>query len=249
MNNFPAQREPSTLFSKIRARVSFAYEVLVKVDLRTVLAFRTLLKDYSHATNKIRLGHYFCPWYTYPFLEHLMSCDLKNLSVFEFGGGESTKFWAEKSRKVITLEKDKNWFESIKKTNADATNLTCIHRNDFQGYTGAIKEYSELFDVIIIDGHWRKICTENSINSLSSDGCIIVDNSDWCPESCSLLKDYGFSRIDFGGFGPSNQFTWTTSLFFRSLFSPLLNPNNSPSTLGYVRPQEAGYMFDGEENK
>jgi len=43
---------------------------------------------------------------------------------------------------------------------------------------------------------------------------IILDNSDWYHEAGARLRTAGFLDISVSGFGPCNNYTWTTSLFF-----------------------------------
>jgi len=43
---------------------------------------------------------------------------------------------------------------------------------------------------------------------------VIFDNSDWYPKTVEFLREnLGWVQIDFHGFGPINNYTWTTSLF------------------------------------
>jgi spermidine synthase len=125
--------------------------------------------------------------------------------------------------------------------------LTLILAQDKLSYCSSIQKNDKTYDVIVIDGHWRLYCAEMCISHLSEGGVIILDNSDWCPKTCDFLMKQGFSRLDFSGFGASNQFTWSTSLFFHSCLNPILNPVKLPSSLGYVSPDDSGYMFEGED--
>ena len=77
----------------------------------------------------------------------------------------------------------------------------------------SIAEFSKKFDVIIIDGRWRFDCASIAMNYLNQGGFIVFDNSDWYPESCKLLRNHKLFQIDFSGFGPINDYTWTTSVF------------------------------------
>jgi hypothetical protein len=43
---------------------------------------------------------------------------------------------------------------------------------------------------------------------------IIFDNTDWYPNSTRLIREKGFHQVDFNGFGPINNYCWTTSIFF-----------------------------------
>lgn len=243
------KREKKFTLHRLLEKLAFLIRCIFLVDYRSVLAFRTLSDDYSHATGKIRLGlASLVPWYTYPFLEHLNKCDLSKLRVFEFGGGGSTAFWVDKAATVVTVERDHKWYFAIEEQNKNHLRhkLRLFHLESEAEYTSLIKKVEREFDVIIIDGDWRYQSAKRAVHCLSSMGVIIVDNSDWCPDTCAFLQSEGFSRLDFSGFGPSNQFTWSTSLFFRNTRNPLLNPVSPPSSAGYIAPENSQYMFRGE---
>jgi len=54
------------------------------------------------------------PWITYPCIEYLNQFDFSNETVFEYGSGGSTKwFLNNKSKKVISVEDDISWFNSL----------------------------------------------------------------------------------------------------------------------------------------
>lgn len=43
---------------------------------------------------------------------------------------------------------------------------------------------------------------------------LILDNSDWYPKSVAFLREkLRWMQTDFHGFGPINNYTWTTSIF------------------------------------
>jgi hypothetical protein len=49
---------------------------------------------------------------------------------------------------------------------------------------------------------------------------IILDNSDWYKETSKYLRDeLDLIEVDFHGFGPINNYTWTTSIFLSRNFS------------------------------
>ena len=43
---------------------------------------------------------------------------------------------------------------------------------------------------------------------------VILDNADWFPNSAKTLREAGLLQVDMHGFGPINDYTWTTSFFF-----------------------------------
>jgi hypothetical protein len=53
------------------------------------------------------------PWYTYPAIEFLRHFDFTSCSVFEFGAGNSSQYWASRTKRVVSVESDPNWFASL----------------------------------------------------------------------------------------------------------------------------------------
>jgi predicted O-methyltransferase YrrM len=70
------------------------------------------------------------------------------------------------------------------------------------------------YDVIVIDGIYRVSCSQIASNLLKNGGIIILDNSDWHTTAAGILRGKGFLQVDMFGFGPINDYTWATSLFF-----------------------------------
>lgn len=171
------------------------------------------------------------PWYTYPAIEYLKSFDFKGCDVFEFGSGNSSLYWAGRAKSVVSVEDDKGWFEVVSKRKMP--NQLLIHRSDESGYVNALAEQNRRFDIIVIDGSWRKQCALGAINCLKDDGMIVLDNSDRVVElECGrLLRDNSFIQIDFSGFGPINGYCWTTSIFMRNS-SGLQKNYSGPSPVG-----------------
>src|SRR5688572_10403591 len=46
------------------------------------------------------------PWYTYPAIEFIRQLDFSQSTVFEYGSGNSTMFWAASAARVISVEED-----------------------------------------------------------------------------------------------------------------------------------------------
>lgn len=155
------------------------------------------------------------PWYTYPAIEYLSSFDFKDCDVFEFGSGNSSLYWAERARSVCSVEDNHEWFEIVNARKRN--NQIVIHRADEAGYIKALIEQGKLFEIIVIDGNWRRQCVSAAINCLKEGGMIVLDNSDRMIEKeCGkLLRDQGFLQIDFSGFGPINGYCWSTSVFMK----------------------------------
>jgi hypothetical protein len=177
-------------------------------------------------------------WYTYPAIEYLNNLDFSQKSIFEFGSGNSSKYWAERAKDVTSIEHDKQWYEKVKLNLRD--NQTLQYQEDNQNYENSILELNKKFDIVIIDGIRREECSkviEQHLNHESDEGFIVIlDNSDWYKETSKYFREeLNLIEIDFHGFGPINSYTWTTSIFLsRSFnFKPIDNtqPNFSISAI------------------
>lgn len=173
------------------------------------------------------------PWYTYPAIEYLDQFDLSKSIIFEYGSGNSSKFWSTRSQSVISIESNLSWYE---KGNRElSANQTLLLRIEKDEYVNAINENENQFDVIIIDGIYRYNCTINAIMKLKEGGLIILDNSDWYPNTTSFLRDTGFTQIDFIGCGPINSYAWCTSFFIANkILIPRKTFNRSIIVLGGI---------------
>ena len=181
------------------------------------------------------------PLLTYPFIEYIYDLNLSEASMLEFGGGNSTLFFANKVNKIYSIEPNFNlpnsWFLFLKKEIAESRNSEKIKLfgvdlpNNYKYYPDWVKlvnqrtkkvidkilnEEQDKFDMILIDG-WgfeRNWIAKYLVNSLSEGGIIIVDNTYNCPQCANSLRELGFNQINFKGHGPSTHRD-CTSIFFK----------------------------------
>jgi hypothetical protein len=186
----------------------------------TLQVCRILAMDYAHLkTVALRRpvdaeGHAI-PWYTFPAIEFLRQLDFSEASVFEYGSGNSTVFWASVARDVVSVEDEESWHAEILR--AVPANCRLLLQTDLDRFVAAIDDY-DAFDVVIVDGpargRTRLKCARAALRHLKSCGMVIVDNADWLPQTTAFLRDSGLLQVDFTGFSPINGFTGTTSVFF-----------------------------------
>ncbi len=181
------------------------------------------------------------PFLTYPFIEYIVDLDLSAAKMLEFGGGNSTLFFASKVSQIYTVEpnfnRPKSWFLSLKKEisklkNNEKVKLFGVDLPEkYEYYPDWIKLVNERtkevideilnkskssFDIILIDG-WgfqRKWIATYIASSLSQGGLIIVDNTYHCPQCAHSLRELGFNQINFKGHAPSTHRD-CTSIFFK----------------------------------
>jgi precorrin-6B methylase 2 len=164
------------------------------------------------------------PWYTYPAIEYISQFDYTDKTVFEFGCGYSSIFWAKRAKKVISIEDNLNWFEKWQKE-FDEANLDIRWRDEGEIYENAIFEEEQKYDVIVIDGKRRFQCAATAVKKLADGGMIILDDSDRVNTSDEYkkaikeLKEANLIQIDFYGFCPMNVYTKTTTIFLKRDFN------------------------------
>ena len=184
-------------------------------------AARTLWFTYGHlrtvrSRSAVDAGGEPLPWYTYPAIEYLRQLDFSGKDVFEYGSGNSTLFWARRARRVVSVEDDERWVASL--SQRLPANCTMLLESDLRPYPDVIRRYPGGFDIIVVDGpargRTRFRCAQAALEHLRPGGLIILDNSDWLPQSAQLLRDAGLLQVDMSGFIPIGAQTQTTSLFF-----------------------------------
>lgn len=147
------------------------------------------------------------PWYTYACLEWLKQLDLSALDVFEYGSGNSTRWWAARCRTLTSVEHDQAWHAHVAPLLPDG--IRYLLESDPSGYIQSCKgEY----DIVIVDGVYRLDCAVHATGRLREGGVIILDNADWLRNTASRLRDAGFLQVDFVGPGPINDYAWATSV-------------------------------------
>lgn len=164
------------------------------------------------------------PWYTYPAIEYLSQFDYHDKTVFEFGCGYSSLFWADRAKKVVSVEDNADWLQKWQ-NEFYRENLSLLFRTEGEAYYQSILEDSTQYDVIVIDGKNREECALSAIKALKKGGMIILDDSDRVNTSkeyyqaIQALKSANLLQIDFYGFCPLDNYPKTTSLFLSRDFN------------------------------
>jgi len=159
------------------------------------------------------------PWYTYPAIEYLSQFDYSRKTIFEFGCGNSSLFWASRAERVVSIEDNLQWFEKWQAAFHEE-NLDVRWRDEGEGYYNAIFEDGQQYDVIVVDGKRRADCSRCAVKALAPGGLIILDDSDRIntsqeyKDAVAALREAGLLQVDFYGFCPMNCYTKATSLFF-----------------------------------
>ncbi|MEF8723081.1 MAG: FkbM family methyltransferase [Candidatus Accumulibacter delftensis] len=157
------------------------------------------------------------PWLTYPALDFLEPRISPSLSVFEYGCGHSTLWWAARVRQLVAVEHDSSWIAAIRSRLPDTAVVRHHALEPAAHYVNAIVAEATFFDIVVIDGRHRNQCLHCAPQALSPRGVIILDNSDrpqYQPGS-AYLQSLGFRHVDFSGLVPVVCWKSCTSIYYR----------------------------------
>ncbi|BDC97849.1 FkbM family methyltransferase [Persicobacter psychrovividus] len=160
------------------------------------------------------------PWFSYACI-HFISARIlpaKKLTVYEYGMGNSTKWFAQRAKHVVSVDHDKSYFEYISPIIAKIKNAKAFLEEDTNnGYIKHLQQQETAFDIIVIDGRNRNACAPVALSKLTSRGVIIWDNSDRPEYQPGIQKilDAGFRKIDFHGHSPISFEETMTSIYYK----------------------------------
>lgn len=157
------------------------------------------------------------PWLTYAAIEFLGRRIRPGMSVFEYGCGNSTLWWAARVREVVSCEHDRDWYEKIRALAPDNATLRHVPLHYGGDYCRVVAEYPGRFDIVVIDGRDRVNCAKHALAALKPDGIIVWDNSDRDEYSLGYehLEREGFHKIEFVGLLPMINDKCETGVFYR----------------------------------
>lgn len=112
------------------------------------------------------------PWFTYPAISFLERRLKPEMTVFEYGCGNSTFWLAGHVGSLLSCEHDATWYEKVKSTLPDNVQLALREGDE---YVQAAHESRGKFDIIVIDGRQRVKCILACVPALKNDGVIIVE--------------------------------------------------------------------------
>jgi hypothetical protein len=163
------------------------------------------------------------PWYTYSSIDFLRFRSYTEKYVLEFGGGQSTLWWAKRAKHVVSLEGSKDWYEKIKSGMPPNVDLYLVSMESSEAcisdVTRILGSKSRRFDVIVVDGLYRREMAEIAKTLGAEDGVIICDNAEGYG-FYEAFKNSGLNRVDFFGNAPGVVMPHATSIFFKSASFP-----------------------------
>jgi hypothetical protein len=158
------------------------------------------------------------PWLTYPFIAFIEDRLNSQLNIFEYGSGDSTLWYAKRVNSIDAVEHHFEWFKYVDSKKTANMNLKHVALDNHGNYARAIQLSGKKYDVVIVDGRTRNQCMVEACASLSSNGVIVLDNSERekYQEGIAYLKAEGFKQLAFEGMSPVSTDVNVTSLFYKA---------------------------------
>jgi len=160
----------------------------------------------------------YIPWVTYSYIDFIHERLSKQQTVFEYGTGYSTQYYAKHTNQVKAIEHDISWYNRLKAIVPD--NVEIIQRPlDYDGaYCRTPLSYGKQFHLVVVDGRDRINCCKQAIHALTNDGVIVLDDSERKEYAAAVafLKSSGFKQLKFSGMAPGVILKKETSVFYRT---------------------------------
>jgi len=158
------------------------------------------------------------PWMNYSVIRFLEERLTNDLSLFEYGSGNSTSFYASLVKDVVSIETNKQWYAYVQKTIPSNVKLILFEIGSQGKCCEIASQQDRQFDVIVVDGVERVDCLMLAPAALTKKGVIILDdtNFDEHAQGIDFLVNQGFRKLDFEGLKPSSIRAYRTSIFYRA---------------------------------
>lgn len=151
------------------------------------------------------------PWFTKPMLDTLVTWDVKDWEVFEWGAGYSTIWFSFNCKNVVSADTNKLWTNTLaneldsmgqknvilKIRDTNELNASIGDGGENSDFVNSIDENDKLYDCIVIDGAYhRNACAVVALNHIKDNGIIILDNANQASihlnsiPTFELLKNY-----------------------------------------------------------
>ncbi len=157
------------------------------------------------------------PWMNYNVISLLEERLGRDFSLFEYGSGNSTLFFAGLVGRVVSLECEEAWYQEISGSMPDNVTLLLHSPFDADQYVNAAVEQDSKFDVIVVDAEERPRCLLKAPEALTDGGVILLDDAAreaYQPATREML-DRGFRKLDFEGLKPGGIRAYRTTVFYR----------------------------------
>jgi hypothetical protein len=157
------------------------------------------------------------PWMNYSIIEVLKNKITKEHTIFEFGSGYSTLFFASLSKEVTSIEHDREWADRISNSLPSNASIHYFKQDTDGEYCRAIHQFQKKHNIAVVDGRDRVNCLRQALQAIPEDGVIILDDSHRTRyKACfNLTSQEGYRSLTIEGIKPGHTGLFSTTIFYR----------------------------------
>ncbi len=177
------------------------------------------------------------PWITFRAMDWLDAYLKPEMTVFEYGAGGSTLWFANRVARVVSVEHDAGFFDVVRSMLQEQGLANCsleLHEQApcnersrpfasfqpkytgmcFESYVKAIDRFPDgHFDLVLVDGRARLACVERAARKVKAGGALVLDNTDR-PAYARAYEIMSKAKCkDFAGLTPWNMEASRTTVF------------------------------------
>ena len=157
------------------------------------------------------------PWMNYSVVDFLDERLGADMSLFEYGSGYSTLYYASHVAVVHAVENNADWHRSISGRLAGTGAEVDLVSGDPEAYIRTIRRRGIAYDVVVVDGWRRALCCAEAADVIGPSGVILLDDSQRTKFAAAFtdLAARGFSHLTFTGLKPTGREPSSTTVFYR----------------------------------
>jgi hypothetical protein len=171
------------------------------------------------------------PMLSLPFLDWFESYDFSSFNFIEFGSGNSTKYFAEKVKSMISFETNLDFFNSFNSQLPE--NLTYKFLNNHDLEDGKFNLNIDEKTIVLVDCAANRLSTTKNVFKFGFPNILILDNSELYRNTCKFINEQGYMEIPFWGLRFLESEEACTSVFIKNTFS-MIEKNYNYYSVGSV---------------
>jgi hypothetical protein len=134
------------------------------------------------------------PWISYEAVRYCETTLRRDQVGLEWGSGRSTKWFAQRLGRLLSVEFDPHWHGKVTKMAKGLANVECRFvplehpleeptARDYDpvpAYVRVADEFADNnLDFVVVDGHYRCACVKQILKKIKPGGLLLIDNTDW----------------------------------------------------------------------
>jgi hypothetical protein len=209
--------------------------IILDYDYFKVASIMTIIKAKGLYQDK--------PMLSLPFLDWFESYDFSKFDLVEFGSGNSTNYFAEKVKDVISFETDINYYNNLKTKLLNNVDYRFIEKDNLENKTPNIDISQKT--IVFVDCAANRFLTTKNIFNVGLPNIFILDNSEAYQNTCKMIYEKGYLEIPFWGIRLMETQEGCTSVFIKNTFN-MIEKKYDYLSAGSIQRQNNSWDLDFE---